>query len=379
MDIKNPRRVLAVSLADSKQHLSRVIKDLTGKHPEPASTTLAGTTHVLSLKTSYYSADVPIWLDLISSPAEWSASFLSPEAKEVLSVLGGMAVVFALPSTSSLPSTTTLVADTSSVTATAPPAPPAPPSADETRALITEVGRVVREGLGGWGWDGVSLGIGVGDGHADEWEELCAEWGLEFVQVRGGKKDEGKNEFGEKMGISRVLEALESNDWDAADDLDGGLHDLDSDADSASGLPRSRRPLADRGGDGDEEDFDLDPESLDFGFDKSDFEGLKKAIWNLEHEDQLDTDEADDDDEDDDDDEKKGAAREASAKKKTEESSGKSRDRDDEDGELDGDEVEKIERMMRKLQAVRDMSAGLPEEQKRRLAKKAVGEVMKEL
>ncbi|WDK12535.1 alpha and gamma adaptin binding protein p34 [Colletotrichum graminicola] len=195
MDIKNPRRVLAVSLADSKQHLSRVIKDLTGNHPEPASTTLAGTTHVLSIKTSYYSADVPIWLDLISSPAEWSESFLSPEAKEVLSVLGGMAVVFALPSTSSS-GTAAPVADTFPVTATEPAAPPAPPSADETRALITEVGRVVREGLGGWGWDGVSLGIGVGDGDADEWEELCAEWGLEFVQVRGGKKDEGKNEFG---------------------------------------------------------------------------------------------------------------------------------------------------------------------------------------
>ena len=26
-------------------------------------------------------------------------------------------------------------------------------------------------------------------------------------------------------------------------------------------------------------DPDLDPESLDFGFDKADFEGLKRAIW----------------------------------------------------------------------------------------------------
>ncbi|GKT40968.1 uncharacterized protein ColSpa_01149 [Colletotrichum spaethianum] len=200
MEVKNPRRVLAVSLVDSTQHLSRVIKDLTGYHPEPASTTLAGTTHLLSLKTSYYTADVPIWLDLISSPTEWSASFLSPEAKEVLTVLGGLAVVFALPLASSSSSATAPVPDASSVTPTtttaAPAAPAPPPSADDTRALITEVGRVVREGLGGWGWDGVGLGIGVGDGDAEEWEELCAEWGLEFVQVRGGKKDEGKNEFG---------------------------------------------------------------------------------------------------------------------------------------------------------------------------------------
>ncbi|GKT40969.1 uncharacterized protein ColSpa_01150 [Colletotrichum spaethianum] len=174
------------------------------------------------------------------------------------------------------------------------------------------------------------------------------------------------------MGIPRVLEALESNDWDAADDLDGGPSDLDSDADSTAGLPRKRRPLADGDGDGDEEDFDLDPESLDFGFDKSDFEGLKKAIWNLEQEQQLDADVADDDK-----DGKKDAERETSGEKKAKEGAGK--DGDGEDEELDGDEVEKIERMMRKLQAVRDMSAGLPEDQRRRMAKKAVGEVMKEL
>lgn len=89
------------------------------------------------------------------------------------------------------------IADASpAVPTTTTATPAAAPSTDETRALITEVGRVVREGLGGWGWDGVGLGIGVGEGEAEEWEELCAEWGLEFVQIRGGKKDDGKNEFG---------------------------------------------------------------------------------------------------------------------------------------------------------------------------------------
>lgn len=157
---------------------------------------MAGTTHLLDIKTSYYTAQVPIWLDLITSPAEWSASFLSPEAKEVLSVLGGLAVVFALPPPSSSSTTTAGAAPTSS--SSPPPAAAAPslPTADETRALISEVGKVVREGLGGWAWDGVGLGIGVGEGDAEEWEELCAEWGLEFVQVRGGKKDDGRNEFG---------------------------------------------------------------------------------------------------------------------------------------------------------------------------------------
>jgi hypothetical protein len=35
--------------------------------------------------------------------------------------------------------------------------------------------------------------------------------------------------------------------------------------------------------------------------------------------------------------------------------------------------------MMMKLQAVKDASAGLPEEQRKRMAARAVGEVMKEL
>ncbi|KXH35548.1 alpha and gamma adaptin binding protein p34 [Colletotrichum simmondsii] len=402
---------------------------LTGTHPEPASTTLAGTTHILPIKTSYYTADVPIWLDLVDAPAEWSASFLSPEAKEVLTVLGGLAVVFALPSSPSS-SSSTLAPAPADVTATATPAlasaPSPPPSIEDTRALITEVGRVVREGLGGWGWDGVGLGIGVGDGTADEWEDLCAEWGLEFVQVRGGKKDDGRNEFGvegpfweeegkreswtfipepiypysaqrqrpvhadipspEKMGIARVLEALESNDWDAADDMDGPS-DLDSDLDAAAGdLPRKPRPLAggtsnNDDGDDDDDEFDLDdPENLDFGFDRADFEGLKKAIWNLEQEPEEDdevveggaTDTAKT---------ASGSAGGATTVEKPDSAKTmqKKKAEDAEKEDLDAEDVEKIEQMMRKLQAVRDLSAGLPEDQRRRMAKKAVGEVMKEL
>ncbi|KAF6834057.1 alpha and gamma adaptin binding protein p34 [Colletotrichum plurivorum] len=362
MEVKNPRRVLAVSLADSTQHLSKIIKDLTGAHPEPASTSLAGTTHVLPLKTSYYTADVPVWLDLIGSPAEWSASFLSDEAKEVLSVLGGLAVVFALPT---------------AATTSSSPSPAGPetttPSAEETRALITEVGKVVREGLGGWSWDGVSLGVGVGEGETEEWEDLCAEWGLEFVQVRGGKKDDGRNEFGEKMGISRVLEALEANDWTG-----DGAADVDSDAEDASDIPRKPRPLA--AGSDDEDEFDLDdPESLDFGFDKADFEGLKQAIWNFEQEHAGD-DEATKSKEGDGEGSggKQGETQKADEKKEKKADDEKEK-KTDENEDLNGEEVEKLERMMRKLQAVRDMSAGLPLEQRRKMAKKAVGEVMKDL
>lgn len=152
--------------------MANVPPDLTGTAPEPTADTLAGVTHMLTLKTAYYNASVPIWLDLISAPAEWSASFLASEAKEVLDVLGGLVLVFPLPMK---------------------------PDTDEGRAareLIQHVGKVVQDGLGGWAWDGVSLCLGVGEiDQVDEWDECAAAAGLEFVQIRA-QASETRNEFG---------------------------------------------------------------------------------------------------------------------------------------------------------------------------------------
>ncbi|KAM7206526.1 Alpha and gamma adaptin binding protein p34 domain containing protein [Naviculisporaceae sp. PSN 640] len=388
-EISNPRRILAVSLAGSAEHLSQVIKDLTGSFPEPvvipsppppqstssasdlkspaeplppppATTTLAGTTHLLPLKTAYYSASVPIWLDLISSPEEWSSSFLSDEAKEVLEVLGGVLVIFPLGSSSSQSSSST--------------------SAAEAKELVAHVGRVVREGLGGTDWEGVGLAVGVSsatltqslsssssgklgedlDAVLDEWEDYCWDSGLEFVHHRvvvssggTGKKEteepandsNNRNEFGEKMGIARVLEALQANEWSFAggdDDFDEGEEAEDEDFGSFQKGKGAQRKAGVEGED-DDDDAELDPENLNFGFDREDFVGLRKAIW-------------------------KGG--------------GDGRDDGDEEednGDGDEDEVKKLERMMHKLQAVRDMTAGMPEEQRKRMAKRAVDEVMKEL
>ncbi|KAM0328777.1 hypothetical protein ACHAQA_005191 [Verticillium albo-atrum] len=302
MEIANPKRILALAAADQTDHLSRVLRDLTGTAPEPTTATaptpsLAGTTHTLALKTPYYAATVPVWLDLVSDAEEWAETFLAPEAKEVLDALGGVVLVF-----------------------------PLAPGVERTRPLIEQVGRVVKDGLDGWSWDGVGLAVGVGKGDADgEWEEVCGGVGLEFVQVRGLEEDKGKNEFGEKMGIHRVLEALEANDWDQGD--------IPSDLEDAFG---------------DLQDGKDDPESLDFGVDKADFEGLRQAIWGLDGEATAEN----------------GAAAGSGAREEP----------------LDeAAEVEKLESMMRKLQAVRDMSAGLPEEQRKKMAAKAVNEVMKDL
>lgn len=153
-----------------------VSSDLTGTAPEPSASSLAGITHDLALKTAYYTASVPIWLDLVSSPADWAASFLSDEAREVLGVLGGLVLVFALPTTA---------------------------AGDEARELIRSVGRVVKDGLGGWQWDGVGLAIGVGDApDVEEWDELSAEAGLEFVQLGGKLPD--RNEFGGEFLLSGI-------------------------------------------------------------------------------------------------------------------------------------------------------------------------------
>ncbi|KAK4138359.1 hypothetical protein BT67DRAFT_453038 [Trichocladium antarcticum] len=371
MEIPNPRRILAVSLADSAQHLSDVLKDLTGTTPSPppapsdppgdeddqagAEPTLAGTTHPLALTTQYYTATVPIWLDLIpaapspfpsaaaaaeTAAADWAATFLSPDAREVLAVLGGVVLVFALPPSSSSSSSSSPPPPVStSVSVSAPRHHQDGGPGDAARELVRQVGRVVRQGLGGWEWDGVALAVGVGevavavegdgdDGELDAWEDLCAGCGLEFVHVsRAGGGGEGRNAFGERTGVARVLEALQANDWSAGG---GGDEEEEEEEDEGEGGEgKGREGAGDEGG-----GFGL--ESLDFGLDGDDCVGLQKAIW------------------------------------------AGGRDGDEEDG-LGDQDVQKLERMMRKLQAVKDATAGLPEEQRKRMAKRAVGEVMKEL
>lgn len=275
---------------------------------------------------------MPVWLDLVAAPDEWAVSFLAPEAKEVLDALGGVVVVFAL-------------AEGGGAKARA-------------KELVAHVGRVVREGLGGWEWDGVLLAIGVGTGRKheavgsedeevviDEWEDVCAEWGLEFVHVHDGDGNSDgdgsgdRNEFGERMGIPRALEALQANDWSAAGRVGDGAEDDDGDDDEFG-------PLKTAGEDEEgESNAEFDPESMGFGFDRADFVGLRKAIW----------------------------------------AAGRTDGGGEGDGDGDGDEeigdedVQVMERMMVKLQAVRDRSAGMPEEQRRRMAKQAVDEVMKEI
>jgi len=323
MDISNPRRALALSLSSQAHHLSRVIKDLTGNAPSPVTDSLAGVTHDLVLSTPYYKTTLPIWLDTPTAPTDWSASFLSDEAREVLDVLGGFIVVFSLHE-----------------------------DKQETKSLLHEVGKVVKEGLGGWEWDGVGVAVGVGNGDADEWDELCAAGGLEFVQMTGN--DQGRNEFGERMGIARVKEALEANDWASLDD-----HDALSDFGEFE--------------DPDEKDDqkDLDPENMGFGFDRAGFEGLRKSIWTSGQVQDEKT-------------EAVGGLREGAQAGGVSIPVSSSVDPPPTENSQQGsgladEDLEQVEKMMRKLQAAREAGEGMSEAQRKRMAARAVEEVMREL
>lgn len=157
--------------------------------------------------------------------------------------------------------------------------------------------------------------------------------------------------FTEKTGISRVKEALESNDWEQLND------------DPLSDLDEARSDKSE-----DAEDFD--PESLDFGVDRSDFEGLRMAIWETSRLETGDVDNA------------LSKQPEADVSKAADVKAGPAADTNDSvalDRDLDDEDVAKVEKMMRKLQAAREMGEGMSEAQRKRLAARAVEEVMREL
>ncbi|CAK7266149.1 hypothetical protein SEPCBS119000_001879 [Sporothrix epigloea] len=379
-EVQSPRRILAVALDESQEHLARVIKDLTGSYPvaSPGTGALAGTTQELALETAYYRAKIPVWLDLVGTPADeestpaskandeprteteaesetkasakketaiddesrgpvsprqWADAFLADEAAEVRQALGGVIVVVGIHSESS-------------------------PQYAPQRDLVEHVGRLVlgmgtlydlaEEGDkdpedGGAGaqefrdlWDGVGLVVGVSEVPMDEdtiasWEDACNLVNLEFIAVAPGQA--ATNEFGEaeKTGIPRLLESLQANDWElvcgdkSEDDMFGSFQDISGEGDGY-----------------DDVNFD-DPESVDFGFDRDDFTGLRQAIW------QQSTTEREDDGD------------------------------DGNDGDNEIDDAALMESMLRKLQAARLQSELLPPAQRRAMAARVVGQVMKDI
>ncbi|KAF2635272.1 hypothetical protein P280DRAFT_198417 [Massarina eburnea CBS 473.64] len=289
MEIRHPRRILALGAPDAG--VLALLKDLTGSAPDLVTDTTAGLSHEWQVSTKYYTATLPIWLDEIPNISEWRTEFTKPEAREVVSVLGAWIFCFRKPVTSA--------------------------HLDTIKETLRAIADVIEKACG-YGGDQVCLAVAMPQSttpylekSAEEWDELCMEYGFEFVDVEA----KGKNEFGEEMGIKRVEDALKAHEWDG-EEGDEGFEFL-----------------------GDEEFGEgLDAEEREMG---NEMFGLKMAVNGV------------------------GGDGEGEGEGEAEEG-----------GE---DQVEELEKLMRKMVAVKDTSEGMPEAERKRFAAKAVNDLMKDL
>lgn len=170
---------------------------LTGSAPlADSSGSVAGLTHEWSIKTEYYEANIPIWLDELADLGQWQAEFSNPEAKEVIEAIGGWIYCFDKKEAvhGQNASAQNVVEDT-----------------------MKSIEEVVNKACG-YSWEGIKLAVAM-PSHAarstqepinvEDWEDRCMQYGFELVDAEAT----GKNEFGEAVGIARVKEALEANDW----------------------------------------------------------------------------------------------------------------------------------------------------------------------
>ncbi|KEQ75112.1 hypothetical protein M436DRAFT_42450 [Aureobasidium namibiae CBS 147.97] len=283
MEIKHPRRILVLGRSDGD--ISRVAHDatdLTGSAPtpDPSTGSLAGASHEWTLKTSYYTAVIPIWIDEITDVDAWKAEFLKPEAKEVVDALGAWIYCF--------DSKKQELGDEVTI----------PEVVEKTMKAVSDV----VERACGMMWDGTRLAVDLTPSNKDKStvvaEELCLDLGFEYVHIEAT----GKNEYGEKLGLERAKEALEANEWSAS-----SLED--DDEDGIGGL--------------DDEQAQMNAELW----------GLKASL--------LDPDNEGDEDE--------GSAL----------------------------QIEGMEQMMSQLMAIKETTAGMPENERKRYAARAVDDLMK--
>lgn len=88
---------------------------------------------------------------------------------------------------------------------------------DTTRSLLRAVAEIIEKGFG-YAWDGVCLAVAMPQSttpylqkEVEEWEELCTEFGFEYVDVEAV----GRNEFGGKR--ARVMVCWCSMSYNVAD------------------------------------------------------------------------------------------------------------------------------------------------------------------
>ncbi|KAF2705942.1 hypothetical protein K504DRAFT_386830 [Pleomassaria siparia CBS 279.74] len=195
MEIQHPRRILALGAPDSG--VLGLLRDLTGSTPAPQTSTTAGLSHSWSLKTKYYTATIPIWIDEVPSVREWRSEFIKPEAKEVISVIGAWIFCFRRPVT------------TAHVAA--------------IKEALKAIADVIERACG-YSGDAVCLAVAMPqsttpylDMGKEEWDEVCMEYGFEYIDSEEKAGGKPKNDFGEEVGVKRVEEAIMANDWEGGE------------------------------------------------------------------------------------------------------------------------------------------------------------------
>ncbi|KAI4736823.1 hypothetical protein E4T50_12677 [Aureobasidium sp. EXF-12298] len=257
--------------------------DLTGSAPtpDPSTGSLAGVTHEWTVKTPYYTAAIPIWIDEVTDIDAWKAEFLKPEAKEVVDALGAWIYCFDNGKQES--------GDEVNIS-------------EDVEKTMKAVSEVVERACGMM-WDGTRLAVDLTSSNKDKStvvaEELCLDLGFEYIHIDAT----GKNEYGEKLGLERAGEALEANEWSAS---------TIGDEDDEEGI-----------GGMDDEQAQMNAELW----------GLKASL--------LDPDNEGDEDE--------GSAV----------------------------QLESVEQMMSQLMAIKETTAGMPENERKRYAARAVDDLMK--
>ncbi|KAL8968404.1 MAG: hypothetical protein Q9197_004905, partial [Variospora fuerteventurae] len=145
----------------------------------------------------------------------------------------------------------------------------------------------------------------------------------------------GRNAYGEKVGVDRLREALEAGVWWG----DGGVGG---------------------GGEEEEEDVDVDVDAFEreLGLKGDESGGLEELVGS---------------------DDCRGM-REVILQQQSAEMDGNTEEEEEEEETDDGDvQVQEMESMMLKMQAIKDQSANMPEDKRRRFAAKAVTEVMRSI
>ncbi|KAL2048117.1 hypothetical protein N7G274_000028 [Stereocaulon virgatum] len=284
--ISSPLRLLLLSTPDT-----------------PYPTCLKDTSHH-EIRTQYYKASIPIWRDdaPFTTPtiSSWKEEWSNAEAGEVIQAVGAWVVCFKKPRVKH--------------------------DLDLIRSLLTTVHKVIEHHTRSSYSisEPLLLAVGMQQGlspslemESEEWEEFCGECGgwewIEGEVGRGeeGTKEVGRNEFGEKIGIPRLLEALEANEWDSGDgEVDGDLTEDELGLEDGFGAEAAQ----------------MEREMM----------GLKMAVHGEEC---------------------VGAG----------------------DGEGGDEDVQDMENMILKMQAIKDMGADMPEAERRKFAAKAVRDIVKTL